>query len=101
MDFDPDTMFSLLKVSEEKIRDKMIESAKERVTSIKREVGRRLPFSHIYNNLREGFQKILNSEFIEGQLSEYEEELTNTLRAEKYSPKEWVFKKYSLHLDLA
>ncbi|MDH5440551.1 MAG: lipoate--protein ligase family protein [Candidatus Bathyarchaeota archaeon] len=89
---DPDVMYTLLKVPSEKIRDKLIKSAKERVTSISGYLGREVGFGELKAALKDGFERALNVRLVEGKTVEYEEELANQLRV-KYASREWNFKR--------
>jgi len=89
---DPALMFSLLKVPSEKIRDKLIQSVKERVTSVDLHLGREVSFEELKNVLNEGFEKTLNIKLARGKITDHEKRLTAKLR-EKYSSKEWNFKR--------
>ncbi|MFC1691608.1 biotin/lipoate A/B protein ligase family protein, partial [Nanoarchaeota archaeon] len=90
---DVDKMFSLLKVPNEKIRDKMISTVKERVTSVKDQLGREIEFSEISQALIEGFEKALNIKLEKGQLSQSELEMAEKIAQDKYSNKDWNFKR--------
>ncbi|MFB0503229.1 MAG: biotin/lipoate A/B protein ligase family protein [Candidatus Bathyarchaeia archaeon] len=89
---DPDVMYTLLKVPSEKIRDKLIKSAKERVTSISGYLGREVGFGELKAALKDGFERALNVRLVHGKTARYEEELANQLRV-KYASKEWNFKR--------
>jgi lipoate-protein ligase A len=93
IDVDVEKMFNLLKVSDEKIKDKMISSVKERVTSIKKELGREVNFSEVAEALKEGFEEALNIKLSPGKLTEEEKALAEKLKIEKYSSKEWLYKR--------
>ncbi len=88
----PDVMYSLLKVPSEKIRDKRIKSAKERVTSINGYLGREVSFEELKEAIIDGFEKSLNIRLVQGKAVEYEEELAAQLRV-KYASREWNFKR--------
>jgi len=88
---DPSLMFSLLKVPSEKIRDKLIATVKERVTSINSYLGRDVSFNEIKRALKEGFEKALNIRLINGQPTNFETSLAEKLEMEKYASKEWNF----------
>jgi lipoate-protein ligase A len=88
----PKLMFSLLKVTDEKIRDKLIKSAEERVTSIKKELGK-VDKNKVIDAMIKGFESALGIELEEGFLSKEELELASKLRNEKYGTKEWNFKR--------
>lgn len=88
-DVDVDRMFSVLNVPNEKIKDKMIKSAKERVTRI-------LDFQcvskeEVYNALLKGFTK--EKEFDFGDLTKTELKRAKELAKEKYKAKEWNYMK--------
>jgi lipoate-protein ligase A len=92
-DVNPKLMFTVLKVPGEKIRDKMIKSAEERVTSIKRFLGRDVSFEELKNALIRGFEEAFNIKLIPGEVTVFEEELALKLKVEKYSTREWNFKR--------
>lgn len=90
IDCDVERMFTVLKVSEEKIRDKLIKAVKERVTSLRRELGREVSFLEVRDALIEGFERGLNIELNPGELSNYELKLMEELR-KRYKSREWLF----------
>lgn len=59
IDFDYDTMARVLKVPDEKFRDKIYKSMQEHVTSIYRETGKRLPRAEVRKALIEKFTPLL------------------------------------------
>ena|SRR3989338_5743509 len=88
-DLDVETMFSVLKVSKEKISDKLIQSVKDRVTRV-------LDFKNISRKeleeaLIKGFTK--GKEFEFGNYSETELKNAEKLVEEKYGNHEWNFKR--------
>ncbi len=88
-DVDVDKMFSLLKVTDEKIRDKMIATVKERVTRVLDFVS--VDESKVYNALLRGFTEDKEWEF--GELSEDESRRARELAEKVYKTKEWNFKR--------
>jgi len=89
LDVDVKTMFSLLKVPDEKMRDKMITAAEERVTSVKKESGS-AGFKEVRDALVMAFEKrfgVLKS----SGLSKEEMRDTHKLFKERYSKREWNF----------
>ena len=92
VDFDARQMFSVLKISKEKLSDKMIKQAEERVTTIRRELGREVSFEEVRQALYKGFNRALGVELIQGELSEYEEKLVRKFR-EKYASPEWIYRR--------
>lgn len=88
-DVDVDTMFSLLKVPDEKIRDKIIATVKERVTRI-------LDFTQVdekevYEALVKGFTEGKDWEF--GKLTSDELLRAKELVESHYKTREWNFKR--------
>jgi len=92
VDFNAREMFSVLKISAEKISDKMIQQAEERVTTIRRVIGQEVTFEEVRAAMEKGFAKALGVELVPGELTEYEEELVAKFR-EKYASREWIFRR--------
>ncbi len=86
-DLDVETMFRCLKVSDEKIRDKMISSVKERVTSVKQQSNAR--FDELYKAIQESFCK--GKRWGYGELTEDEVMSARELSKGKYSSSSWNF----------
>ncbi|MDD4352129.1 MAG: biotin/lipoate A/B protein ligase family protein [Candidatus Gracilibacteria bacterium] len=90
---DVDKMFSILKVPNEKIRDKLIQDVKERVTSVEQVLGRSVRNKEVEDVLLLGFQETFTDlEFVAGELSAEEQLLAEKLASEKYESDEWNFK---------
>ena len=92
-DVNPELMFTVLKVPSEKIRDKMIKSVKERVTSLKNYLGREVSFKELKNSLMKGFEEAFGITLVPGKITEFEEQMAMKLKREKYSTREWNFKR--------
>jgi len=92
VDFNAREMFSVLKISKEKLSDKMIKQAEERVTTIRRELGRQISFEEVRQAMEEGFGKALGVELERGELSDYERQLVKKFR-EKYASREWIYRR--------
>ncbi|MFH1403076.1 MAG: biotin/lipoate A/B protein ligase family protein [Candidatus Altiarchaeota archaeon] len=86
---DVNRMFRLLKVPSEKMRDKIVENVKERVTSVKDCLGREVSFHKASNAVVNGFAQAMNLELEPGKLSESEMKLAGELAKTKYSSEEW------------
>jgi len=82
---DLDRMFSALKVSDEKIRDKLIQNARERVTSISQQ--RTVSWNEAYEALISGFTK--GKDFCLGDLSDSEIMRAKDLAKSRYMTSEW------------
>jgi lipoate-protein ligase A len=89
MDVDVETMFSVLKVPNEKIKDKLIADVKERVTSIRHCTGETLSFPSVAGAMKRGFEEEFGVELIEGTLSDEEWSLAKQFEQESFSTKEW------------
>jgi len=90
---DPALMFKVLKVPSEKIRDKLIKSVEERVTSINAVLGREVSFQELKDALINGFEDSFEVEFTPGSITDFEENLAQRLKAEKYATREWNFRR--------
>ena len=90
---DVDKMFSLLLVPYEKLKGKMIENVKQRVTSVENELKRNVSFEEIANAMKKGFEENFGVELIEEELSEEEKNLAAKIREERFSKEEWNYKR--------
>jgi len=86
---DPERMFSLLKVPDEKMKDKLVKTVKERVTSVEQELGKEAGFEAVSKAMKKGFEKQFQAKLTEGKLSKEEKELAEKARSERFSSEEW------------
>ena len=91
LDLDVNLMFSILKVPQEKISDKMIADVRQRVTSIREVLGRHVTINELQDALKQGFSEALGIDLIPGSLSKNERSTASTLAQQKYSTPEWNF----------
>ena len=89
VDSDIRTMFQVLRVSDAKISDKMIQAVEERVTNVRRYLGREVAFKEARDALVAGFEKVFKVTLEPGNLTAGEERTVEELKA-KYSSAEWV-----------
>jgi len=89
VDFDVETMIRALRIPIMKLKDKELESAKNRVTCIKRELGYRPSDTEIKSVLKKGFERALGIELSEGRLTTDEEGLLDSLLP-KYQSDAWL-----------
>jgi len=82
IDVDVDKMFSLLKVPNEKIKNKLIADVKQRVTSVKQILGEDIRFNEAAEAMKIGFEEEFNVELVEGTLTKEEIELTKKFERE-------------------
>jgi lipoate-protein ligase A len=92
VDSDLERMFQVLNVSDTKISDKIIKAAEERVTNLRRYLGREVSFDETREALINGFENILDIDLEPGGLIEAEEKLVKQLY-KKYSSQEWVYQR--------
>ena len=90
LDLDLEKMFSVLNVPDEKIKDKMIKTAKERVTSLKNELGKNITNKEIEEALIYGFEKKFNIKTEIGELIPEELKHAEKLYKEKYTNNKWT-----------
>jgi lipoate---protein ligase len=89
MDVDVDKMFSLLKVSNEKIKDKLIADVKQRVTSIRHILGKEVRFEEVAEVMKRGFEEEFHVELLEGKLCKEEQALAKKFEKECFSANDW------------
>lgn len=89
MDVDVEKMFSLLKVPDEKIKDKLIEDVRNRVTSIKHVLNSDISFRDVAEAMKKGFEEEFEIILIDGDLSQEELELADLYEKECFSAEDW------------
>lgn len=92
VDVDLEEMFTFLRVPWAKACMEVVNVAKNKITSIKKELGKTVSVEEVNNALSEGFKKALNIQLLEGELTPYENEIAKKLYKEKYTTDEWNFK---------
>jgi lipoate-protein ligase A len=85
---DPDIMFRLLRVGEEKLKDKYVRSVKDRVTSVTDELGQ-IPMEDLHAALRQGFAR--GKKWRSGTLDKGEKARAEAIAGERYGTREWNF----------
>jgi len=91
VDFDIGTMLRALRIPTEKLKDKEVRSASERVTCLKWELGRTPALSRVKKAILEGFKEVLGCEFKAGPLTDWEQEYLDEYLP-YYGSDEWVHK---------
>ena len=89
LDVDVDTMFSLLKVPNEKIKDKLIQDVKQRMTSIHHILGKKIRFEEVAEALKVGFEEEFHVELIQEILTKEEKTLAVQFEKECFSTTQW------------
>ena len=90
---DPALMFKVLKVPSEKIRDKLIKSVEERVTSINDVLRRDVSFRELKDALIKGFEDSFGIKLMLGSITDFEEDVAQRLKVEKYASRKWNFRR--------
>lgn len=90
---DPDTMFELLKVPNEKLKGKLIENVKQRVTSVAAMLGKQPSFESVQNSFIEGFAALLKEPLVHESLTAEEQQRAQFLAVSKFSEKSWNYKR--------
>ncbi|MCX7025228.1 MAG: biotin/lipoate A/B protein ligase family protein [Spirochaetes bacterium] len=89
LDVDVDRMFSLLLVPQEKLRGKLIDDVKERVTGLKSLLGLEIGYAETAAALKAGFSSAWSAELEPGELSMDELRTGNEIAAEKFGTDIW------------
>jgi len=101
MDLDYDSMAAVLRVPDEKFRDKMAKSMREWVTSLKRELGHVPPIDEIKKILRDSFEETLGVALNPSQPTEAEVEIWENETKPKHLSQEWLLMPELRHTALA
>jgi lipoate-protein ligase A len=88
-DFDSDTMARALKVSSEKMRDKICQGLRDYMTTMKRELGRRPPRERVKSILIEKLREALEVDLEPGRLTYKESRTVDALNRRFLSPR-WL-----------
>jgi len=89
LDVDLKKMFTFLRVPWANTLMEIINVAKHKITSLKKELGKDVSVREAYQALIDGFQKALNIQLANSELTPYEHELAEKLYREKYTTDEW------------
>ncbi len=93
LDVDVEKMFTLLKVSNEKMIDKLVSDVKQRVTSVKHILNREVFFDEIVDDMKKGFEEEFNVDLVEDDLTSEEKNLALDFEKNYFSKKEWNHKR--------
>jgi lipoyltransferase/lipoate-protein ligase len=89
LDVDLEKMFTLLRVPWAKTCMEVVDVAKNRITSVKSELGHAVSAETAANALAAGFKNALGAEMVEDELTQFEAELAQKLCREKYATDDW------------
>ncbi len=90
LDFDVDAMVSVLRLTSEKLKDKLAKDFKDRITWINKELNSKIDMQDLIAYAREGFSEALGIKLRDSTYTEDEKELIGKL-AIKYSSPEWIY----------
>jgi lipoate-protein ligase A len=99
LDLDYDLMARVLKVPSEKFRDKLAQTIKEWVTSLKRELGYVPARTHVKRLLVEGYEKI-GIKLVRGSISQDEENIFLNEVMRRHTSREWLYMPQFRHPEL-
>jgi lipoate-protein ligase A len=99
LDLNYEVMTRVLKVPDEKFRDKMAKSMRDWVTSLKRELGYIPDVSKIKALLIQGYEKILGIKLIPSKPTEEEEKIWEKEVKPKHLSKEWLYQEKEIEFD--
>jgi lipoate-protein ligase A len=89
LDVDFEKMFTLLRVPWAKTCMEVVGVAKNRITSVKVELGHAVSSETAVNALASGFKNALGVQMVEGGLTAFESEFADKLCREKYATDDW------------
>ena len=93
MGVDVEKMFSLLLVPDEKMRGKMIEDIKQRVTSVELQLGKKVSFDRVSSAMKKGFEENFEIRLVTGKLTSEEKILAEKIKLERFSNESWTFRR--------
>jgi lipoate-protein ligase A len=91
MDINHTKMFTYLKVPWAKTLDDVLKVSKRKLTSARQELHSNFSTQEAHQALVEGFQKALNINLVESELTEHEKSLSEKLRKERFVTEDWNF----------
>jgi lipoate---protein ligase len=93
LDVDVKRMFSLLRVPDEKMRDKIMAAASDRVTSVRHMLKSDIGYDIAVDAFKRGFGMSLGLDYEVDEPSVYESDRASELAEEKYSSIDWIGKR--------
>jgi lipoyltransferase/lipoate-protein ligase len=91
LNVDLERMFTLLRVPWAKTCMEVVGVAKNKITSVKEELGHAVAAETVSNTLFEGFKNAFGVQLTDGELTAFERELAEALCREKYATDDWNF----------
>lgn len=100
LDLDYETMSRVLKVPSEKFRDKMAQSMREWLTSLRKELGTIPPLERIKEILTEAYEKTLGIRLTRGSITNEEIEIWEKEVKPRHLSNEWLYQPEIRHQEL-
>lgn len=91
LDIDYEMMFTFLKVPWAKTLDDVLKISKKKLTSARQELESQFTTKKAFQALVDGFEKVLNMQLVEEELTEYENKLAKKLRRKRFVTEDWTF----------
>jgi lipoate-protein ligase A len=91
LDIDHKKMFTYLKVPWAKTLNDVLAVSKRKLTSARQELDSNFSTQEAYQALVKGFEKALHVQFVEEELTEYERNLAERLKKERFVTEDWTF----------
>ena len=91
INLDIHTMLRALRIPTEKLKDKEIDSIKERMTCLKWELGEIPPMKQVKDAIQKGFSRAFGVEFVSEGLTKKEEDYFQK-RLQDFKSKDWIYK---------
>ena len=90
LDIDHEKMFTFLKVRWAKELTDVLEVSKRKLTSARQELESQFTLEEVYQALVKGFEKGLEVQLVEEELTDYEQKLAERLRRERFVTEDWT-----------
>ena len=92
LDYDPELMYTVLKVRRPQMKSRLVKSVFQKVTTIKNETDQIPDIKTFRDAIIEGYEKALSTKFMIEELTPDELSMAKKLVEIKYSSKDWNFK---------
>jgi lipoate-protein ligase A len=93
VDFDIPLMLRTLKISAEKISDKLAGPYDERITTVSRELGHHVSTERVISAVRRGFERVFKMRSVIEPLSSQEQAQIDILEQTKYKSDSWIYQR--------
>ena len=93
LEVDVEKMFSMLKVPSEKLKGKLIDGIKQRVTSVGQQLGGKVSFEQALPAMKKGFEKAFDVALREGSPTKQELGLAEQIIRERFANDKWNFRR--------